>query len=151
MGGILHWGGPRHADTCLLIEVGLISAMTVGAIFARKGRYRTHSLIEASAVLVNLVMIGVFMLPVFPRHSWRRGLAVFGRPHFSVIAIHAVLGAGTETLALCVLLSAGTRLLPERLRIRNYKRWMRTVLLLWWTAFLAGGAVYYVWYVALPG
>jgi plastocyanin len=40
------------------------------------------------------------------------------------------------------------RILPERLRFQNWKRWMRTELALWWAVVLIGAATYYVWYMA---
>jgi uncharacterized membrane protein YozB (DUF420 family) len=133
-----------------MIQAAMAAAMTVGGVLARRKHYRAHGLIEASAVLLNLVMIGAFMLPSFPRHIWRKAPAVFMRPHIAVVAIHALLGGIAELLGLYVVLSAGTRLLPERFRLQNYRRWMRTTFVFWWMALVAGEMVYYVWYVAPP-
>jgi hypothetical protein len=52
-----------------------------------------------------------------------------------------------ELGGLYVLLAVGTSLLPARLRIRNYKLWMRTVLALWWVVLVLGVATYARWYV----
>jgi hypothetical protein len=57
------------------------------------------------------------------------------------------LGTLAELGGLYILLAAGTRLLPPRLRIRNYKLWMRTVLVLWWAVLLLGVATYGRWYI----
>ena len=46
-----------------------------------------------------------------------------------------------------VVLAAGTRILPEKLRITKYKVCMRTVLVLWWIVLLLGMATYARWYV----
>ena len=48
---------------------------------------------------------------------------------------------------LYILLAAGTRLLPERLRLIRYKLWMRSVLALWWMVLMLGFATYVRWYV----
>jgi hypothetical protein len=45
------------------------------------------------------------------------------------------------------LVSAGTSVLPEKLRITRYKVWMRSVLVLWWVVLLLGMATYTRWYV----
>ena len=65
-------------------------------------------------------------------------------------AAHGALGGIVELIALYILLAAGTKLLPERLRIRRYKLWMRTVLVAWWLVLLLGAATYVRWYVPLP-
>jgi len=57
------------------------------------------------------------------------------------------LGALAEVGGLYILVAAGTRLLPPRLCISNYKLWMRTVLVLWWAVLLLGGATYARWYI----
>jgi len=46
-----------------------------------------------------------------------------------------------------MVLSAGTKALPEKLRITKYKAWMRSVLVLWWVVLLLGMATYTRWYV----
>jgi hypothetical protein len=56
-------------------------------------------------------------------------------------------GTITEFAGLYILLSAGTSLLPETLRITRYKVWMRSVLVLWWAVLLLGMAIYTRWYV----
>jgi uncharacterized membrane protein YozB (DUF420 family) len=50
-------------------------------------------------------------------------------------------------MGLYILLAAGTKLLPQKLRITNYKMWMRSVLALWWLVLLLGLATYARWYV----
>jgi hypothetical protein len=41
----------------------------------------------------------------------------------------------------------GTSLLPEKVRITNYKLWMRSALILWWVVLLLGFATFTRWYV----
>jgi hypothetical protein len=38
---------------------------------------------------------------------------------------------------------------PEKLRIKRYKFWMRSVLVVWWTVLLLGMTTYTRWYVTL--
>jgi hypothetical protein len=53
----------------------------------------------------------------------------------------------TEIAGLYILLSAGTSVLPEQLRITKYRVWMGSVLVLWWVVLLLGIATYTRWYV----
>jgi hypothetical protein len=46
-----------------------------------------------------------------------------------------------------VLLVAGPPLIPHKLRFANYRRWMWSAFLLWWTAFGLGCLLYFLWYV----
>jgi hypothetical protein len=55
-------------------------------------------------------------------------------------------GRITENRRLYILLAAGTSLLPAKIRITKYKRWMRSVLVLWWAVPL-GMATYTRWYL----
>ena len=61
--------------------------------------------------------------------------------------MHAALGGIAELGGLYILLAAGTTVLPEKLRIRRYKFWMRGVLFLWWIVLLLGVTTYARWYV----
>ena len=74
------------------------------------------------------------------RPSW-------GEAYYALATAHAALGTVTELAGLYILLSAGTSVLPEKLRITKYKAWMRTVLVLWWVVLLLGFATYARWYV----
>ena len=49
-------------------------------------------------------------------------------------------------VGLYILLAVGTKLLPERLRIKRAKLWMRSVLALWWIVLALGVATYIRWY-----
>jgi hypothetical protein len=69
------------------------------------------------------------------------------RLYYGLATAHAASGSLTELLALYILLAAGTSLLPEKLRIHNFKLWMRSVLALWWIALLLGIGVYARWYL----
>ena len=47
----------------------------------------------------------------------------------------------------CILLAAGTNVLPHKFRVNEYKLWMRSLLVLWWLVLLLGLATYGRWYV----
>lgn len=84
--------------------------------------------------------------------SLRRQVAVaipaaLSDSYYLLAAAHGGVGAAAELLALYILLVAGTNLLPCRLRFVDYKRWMRTLLALWWLALLLGLTAYARWYI----
>jgi uncharacterized membrane protein YozB (DUF420 family) len=138
---------PLTADIVLLLEIAMGAALLIGAWLARARRYRQHAWCQSAVVLLNLAVIAVTMVPSFRMHVLPRIPAKLTRSYFALATAHAALGSITELAALYILLAAGTRLLPERLRIQRYKLWMRTVLALWWLVLFLGFATYGRWYV----
>jgi uncharacterized membrane protein YozB (DUF420 family) len=98
-------------------------------------------------VLLNLVVVAVMMIPSFRVHVLPGVPAKLGKAYYALATMHGALGTITEFAGLYILLSAGTSLLPETLRITRYKVWMRSVLVLWWVVLLLGMATYTRWYV----
>jgi len=123
------------------------AGLLVGAWLARAKRYRQHGWCQSVIVILNLAVITLTMVPSFRTHVLPRIPAKLSKPYFALATAHAALGSTTEVAALYILLAAGTRLLPERLRISRYKPWMRAVLALWWAALFLGFATYARWYV----
>jgi uncharacterized membrane protein YozB (DUF420 family) len=98
-------------------------------------------------VLLNLAVVVVMMIPSFRVHVLPRIPAKLGKAYYGLATTHGAVGTVTELAGLYILLSAGTNVLPEKLRITRYKMWMRTVLVLWWVVLLFGLATYTRWYV----
>lgn len=73
---------------------------------------------------------------------------VFHKWYYAAAAIHALLGAAAELLGLYIVIVAGTSVLPEWLCFKDWKRWMRTKLMLWSIVVLTGVGTYYAWYIA---
>jgi len=125
--------------------VGLLT----GAWLARARRFRQHAWCQSVIVLLNLAVIGLMMIPSFRVHVFPRIPGRLGKAYYALATTHAGLGTFTELAALYILLSAGTQVLPGKLRITKYKPWMRSVLVLWWGVLFLGTATYTRWYV--PG
>ena len=51
-------------------------------------------------------------------------------------------------MGLYIVIVAGTRVLPQWLRFKDWKRWMRAELMLWSIVVLTGVGTYYAWYIA---
>jgi len=141
-------GAPLVADLNLVVQVLMGAALLIGAFLARGKHYRAHAMTQTTVLLLNLAMIATVMwpstkqqvMPAFPR--------VFKRWYLAAPAIHTILGMSAECLGIFIALVAGTKLVPEQLRFRNWKRWMRAELLLWWMTLLWGVATYAAWYGA---
>ena len=56
---------PLYADLVLLLEIGIALGLLVGAWLARKRRFREHAWCQSVAVLLNLVLVAVVMVPSF--------------------------------------------------------------------------------------
>ena len=145
--GFLGTQAPFAADAVLLLEIGMGVGLLLGAWLARTKRFRQHGWCQSIIVLLNLALIGLTMAPSFREQVLPRIPAKLSKLYFALATAHATLGSITELAALYVVLAAGTRLLPMRLRIVRYKLWMRTVLALWWVVLLLGFATYARWYV----
>jgi hypothetical protein len=93
--------------------------------------------------VLGLVMWPSFQQQVRPAlpeslHKW----------YFAAATVHALLGGTAELLGLYIVIVAGTRVLPESLRFKNWKRWMRAELMLRSIVVLTGVGTYYAWYIA---
>jgi len=123
------------------------STLLVGMLLARAKRFRAHGICQTLVVILNLGPIISFMLPAF-RTGIVSGLpAHLGDRFYAVTTAHAILGGTAELFGLYIVLVAGSNLLPRGLRFNNYKRWMRTELVLWWIVIALGVGTYWVWNV----
>jgi hypothetical protein len=145
--GFLGTAAPRYADLVLLIEIGMGLGLLIGAVLARKRRFRLHAWCQSIIVLLNLVVIVLVMVPSFRVHVSPKIPFKLDKAYYALATAHAALGSVTEIAGLYILLAAGTKILPQKLRLIKYKVWMRSVLVLWWLVLLLGFATYGRWYV----
>jgi uncharacterized membrane protein YozB (DUF420 family) len=138
---------PLYANVILLLEIVMGVGLLIGALLARRRRFRAHAWCQSAIVLVNLAVIALVMIPSFRAQVSPQIPRKLGKPYYALATAHAALGTITEIAGLYILLAAGTSVLPEKLRITKYKLWMRTVLVLWWVVLLSGVATYARWYV----
>ncbi len=143
----LETAAPPGANVVLLLEIAMGVGLLVGARLARKRRFRQHAWCQSIIVLLNLAVVAVMMIPSFRVHVLPRVPAKLGKAYYALATTHGAFGTVTELAGLYILLSAGTSVLPERLRITKYRVWMRSVLVLWWVVLLLGIATYTRWYV----
>lgn len=147
--GFLGTAASRRADVVLLLELAMALALLAGGLLARKRRFRAHAWCQSVVVLLNAIVISQAMTPAFREQVIPRIPMKLGRAYFAVATLHGAFGAIVEGAALYILLAAGTNFLPNSLRIKRYRLWMKMVLAGWWLVVLLGIATYARWYV--PG
>jgi len=144
--GFLGTKAPLRADLVLLIEIAMGVVLLIGALLARMRRYRWHAWCQSAVVLLNLAVILLVMASSFRERVGPRIPAKLNRTFFALATGHAALGSIAEIGALYLVLAAGTKILPQRLRLACYKRWMRAAFVLWWLTLLLGVGTYIRWY-----
>jgi uncharacterized membrane protein YozB (DUF420 family) len=127
----------------ILMGVGLL----IGAVLARRQRFREHAWCQSVIVLLNLGVIVLVMIPSYAARVSPKIPLRLGKSFYWLPTAHAALGTITEIAGLYILLAAGTNILPLEIRIARYKLWMRAMLVLWWVVLVLGFATYVRWYV----
>jgi uncharacterized membrane protein YozB (DUF420 family) len=146
--GFLGTGATFEADLNLVVQVIMGVALVGGAVLAKRKRYTAHGICQTTVLLLNLLMIGLVMWPSFQQQV-RPGLPkALHKSYYAAATIHAFIGILAELLGLYIVIVAGTSALPQWLRFTNWKRWMRTELMLWSIVVLTGVVTYYAWYIA---
>jgi hypothetical protein len=135
------------SDVVLLVELAIAFMLIVGMFVVRRGHIRAHMYIQSSMVLVNIPIVLIWMVPDYTQYVLPGIPHDIGQQFYWVPTLMLVAGIAAEALGVFILLVAGTNWIPERLRFRRYKLWMRSELLLWWLVVLLGISTYYVWYV----
>jgi uncharacterized membrane protein YozB (DUF420 family) len=146
--GFLGTGATFAADLNLIVQLSMGVALIAGARLAKKKRYRAHGMCQTTVLLLNLFMIGLVMWPSFQQQVRPALSKALHKWYYEAATIHAVLGITAELLGLYIVIVAGTNILPQRLRFKHWKRWMRTELALWMIVLFSGVGTYCAWYVA---
>ena len=148
MNGFLGTGATFRADLNLVVQVSMGIVLLVGMVLAKRKNFRAHKYVQSSVMILNLLMIFLIMAPSFHKQVQPQVPGGLKEAYYLVPYIHAVLGTIAEVLGLYIVLVAGTKLLPRKLKFKRYKPWMRTELALWWLVVLIGIGTYYTWYIA---
>lgn len=146
--GFLGTGGTFEADLNLVMQIVMGAALVAGSLLARRKLYAAHGICQTTVLLLNLGLIGLVMWPSFQQQVIPAIPKGFHKWYFAVATLHALLGTIAELLGLYIVIVAGTRVLPQSLSFKNWKRWMRAELMLWSAVVLTGVGTYCAWYVA---
>lgn len=150
MQGFLGWGGTLEADVNLLMQLALGAMVIFGFVLARRQKFQWHAANQSFAVLANITLVALVMFPSFYREVLP-SIKNAGHDRSILFGLaHSIVGTIALGLALWVVLSAKTRLLPEKMRMQRWKIWMRLTLTLWLVALAGGVATYFEWYKTGP-
>jgi len=138
MQGFLGTRAGSWADLNLLVQFTLAVFLLAGMWLARRKYYFAHGLVQTPVLVLNLFLMARVMMTSFVRQVVPQIPSGLSDRYYSVALGHAITGGFAELLGIYVVLVAGTKVLPERLRFRNYKAWMRATLLVWWIATFFG-------------
>jgi uncharacterized membrane protein YozB (DUF420 family) len=146
--GFLGTGATFEADLNLVVQLIMGVVLLGGAVLAKRKRYTAHGICQTTVLLLNLVMIGLVMWPSFQQQVRPALSRVLHKRYYEMAAAHVGLGIAAELLGLYIVLVAGTNVLPQWLRFKHWKWWMRAELALWIIALVGGLGTYCAWYVA---
>lgn len=147
--GFLGTAGNFATDMTLVLSLLVAAALTVGVVLARRRDFRSHRIVQTAAASSNAVL--VLWMMVFPFFDFvAPGIPErLGERFYWVTTLHAIVGAAALLLGVFVVLRANG-LMPQSLRFRNYKGFMRVSYALYMMATLIGVAVYFSWFVWNP-
>jgi len=143
--GILGTRANWAADLNLMVQIVLLVVLVAGLVQAKKRNLQVHHTWMTAIVVVNAVFVIAVMNP-----SFFRTLPSAVRDPDALEHVlpwpHVLVGGLAELMGLYAVLWVRMDL-PESMRIRNIKWFMRITFLLWALALVGGIVLYWVWYV----
>jgi uncharacterized membrane protein YozB (DUF420 family) len=147
--GFLGTAANFAADTTLVLMLLILALFTLGVWLARQRQYEAHRWVQTTAVLLNAVLVLWMMILPFRDFVLRDSGGPRPNIFYTVTTLHALAGAVAFPFGVFVALR-GNGLVPDALKFRDYKRYMRTAYGLYILATLFGVLVYLVWFVVIP-
>ena len=147
--GFLGTGASMLSDLTLLAYVFLlVPGMVVGFVFARRKMFEPyHKWTMTLIVIFNWILILILMAV-----SYSQGVAPnvpdgLSEPAILIPTIHLIVGGLAQILATYLVLRMWLEnVLPEALKVKNIKLYMRMTLAGWLVTALLGVVIYVVWY-----
>jgi uncharacterized membrane protein YozB (DUF420 family) len=147
--GFLGTRARLYADLSLILILCSAILFTVGWQLAVHKHFASHRWVQTCAAILNtlvvlIVMIASYIIYILPGIPGKLLESTYG-----VTTVHAFIGMLGLLLGVFVVLRAN-KLVPKRLRFKNYKLFMRTSYILYMLATLIGVIVYVTVYVTGP-
>lgn len=142
--GFLGTEASLGADIALVGSIIVALLFTVGAWLALRQRYEAHRWVQTAGAVINALLVLGIMIPALLSVDPAENVDL-PPSAFLYMSGHEVVGAIALLFGLFVVLR-GNNLVPERLKFRNYKPYMRWAYGLYIAATLIGIAVYLVLY-----
>src|SRR5207253_9890977 len=132
-------------DLNLLAQILMIVALWIGWYFARQRNIPRHRAVQTAVVLLNIFFIAFVMITSFYQYVIAGGST--GGTVAILMMVHGLLGLTAELLGIYLVLRMRTQWIPQRLRVKNFKRLMRITLTFWTIIVMLGLEIYYFRYL----
>ena len=139
--GFLGTHAPFLSDLSLILILLTAIMFTIGWQLARHAHYETHRWVQTVAAVINAVVVLGFMINSYVTHIFPGIPAKLLTGDYAVTTVHALVGTIGLLLGIFVVLR-GNELVPNALRFKNYKLFMRTSYIVYMLATLLGVSVY---------
>lgn len=129
------------SDISLILILLTAILFTIGRGLIRRNHVEAHRWVQTVAAIINAIVVLGVMINSFLVHILPGLPDKFFEGSYGVTTVHAFVGLIGLVLGIFVVLR-GNQLVPQRLRFKNYKWFMRTSYALYMLATLLGVAVY---------
>jgi uncharacterized membrane protein YozB (DUF420 family) len=136
---------PLGADVSLVLTLFAAVLFTIGWRLAVRGRYEAHRWVQTAAAALNAVVVFSWMIRSLVRNILPGIPAKLGEKTYAVATVHGLVGMIGLVLGVVVVLR-GNELVPQRLRFKDYKRFMRVSYALYMLGTLTGAILFVVAY-----
>ncbi|HEY3344270.1 MAG TPA: cupredoxin domain-containing protein [Anaerolineaceae bacterium] len=134
------------SDINLVAQILILIGLWVGFALARRKRIRQHQAVQTTMVLVNSFFILFIMVTSFYNYVIAGGTTT--GTVATLMMVHGLFGLLAELTGIYLILRMSTKLLPIRLRVKNFRVVMRSLLGLWTVLVVLGLGIYYYRYLA---
>jgi plastocyanin/uncharacterized membrane protein YozB (DUF420 family) len=139
-------GQRLSSDVNLVAQLLILAGLWVGFFFARRKQIPRHQAMQTTMVLANSFFILFVMFTSFYNYIIAGGTST--GTIANLMMAHGVVGLLAELTGIYLILRMSTKVLPLRLRVRNFKLVMRSLLGLWTVLVVLGLGIYYARYLA---
>ena len=143
--GAMTTKAPRGAAISLVLIVVAAILFTVGWRLAMRRRYEAHRWVQTVAACLNAGVVLVWMIRSFTVNVVPQIPAKLNERAYAVATTHALVGVIGLVFGMFVMLR-GNELVPQRLRFKNYKPYMRGAYALYLLGTVTGVILYVVAY-----
>jgi uncharacterized membrane protein YozB (DUF420 family) len=148
--GFLGTRASLYADVALLVILLTAMVFTVGWRLAVHRQFGAHRWTQTAAAILNTTFVLGVMIPSFVVYILPGIPEKLLEGTYGITTLHALIGAAALLLGVFVVLRAHGRV-PQRLRFRNYKLFMRTSYALYMLSTLTGVLLYVLVYAVGSG
>jgi uncharacterized membrane protein YozB (DUF420 family) len=144
--GFLGTNAPLISDLSLVVILVTAVLFTWGWELARRKRYEAHRWVQTTAVILSGLVGLTFMLNSFVTHILPGVPSNLLEGDYGLSTLHALVGTAAVLFGVFVALR-GNDLVPQALRFKDYKTFMRTAYAMYMLATLLGMVVYVLVFV----